>query len=162
MSIAPARVPLARANKLPRREKKTSVLRRGPHFAAGDGALHHLLVDRDDVCAAVDGIELDVADDTPEGLAERARPEAFLAGRVPGDGNERAAGDLEVDAEALEVGARGAEHGGIRLDEDARQVALGEVVENDDRLEARNELGSHAVAKEVGVLAVVAGVERQS
>src|SRR5437588_13078042 len=74
------------------------------HLTAGDGALDHLLVDRDDGLAAIGGIELDVADNAPEGLAERPRPEAVLPRGVPGGGDERAARDLEVDAEAQEVG----------------------------------------------------------
>src|ERR1043165_5133798 len=132
-----------------------------PGLAAGDGALDHRLVDGDDVRAGVGGVELDVADDAAEGLAQRARAEALLAGGVPGDCDQGAASDLQVDAEALEVGARRAEHRRLRLDEDAREVGLGEVVEHDDRFEARDELRRHAVAKEVVVFEVVAEMERQ-
>src|ERR1041384_8029247 len=65
-----------------------------------DGALHHLLVDRQR--AGGGGIEFEAADDTPVDLAQRARAEALLLRRIPGDRNQRAARDLQVDAEALE------------------------------------------------------------
>src|SRR5947199_5476559 len=71
--------------------------------------LHHVFINGDDAGAAVDGIELQIANHAPERFAQGAGAEALLLRRVPGDGDQRATGDLQVDAEALEVGARGAE-----------------------------------------------------
>src|SRR5438270_3469803 len=122
--------------------------------------LHHLLVDRDDA-AAFGGIELQAADDAAEGLAQGARAEAFLARGFPGDGDERAAGDLEIDAEAREVIARRPEDRAFRLVKDAREIAFAEVVQHHDRLETRDELRRHPVAKEIIVFDVVAKMERQ-
>jgi len=99
---------------------------RGPLLAAGDRLLDHGLVDGDDVRAGISGIEFETADHASEGLAQRARAEALLARGVPGDGDQRAPRDLQVDAEPLEVGARGAEDRRFRLDEDTRQVGFGE------------------------------------
>src|SRR3954464_8908341 len=109
-------------------------------FAAGDRLLDHGFVHGDDVRAGMRGIELETADDAPEGLAKRARAEAFLACGVPGDGDQCAARDLQVDTKPLKVRARGAEDRRLRLDEDARQIGFAEIVENDDRLESGDEL----------------------
>src|SRR5436305_1619084 len=130
-------------------------------LAAGDRLLDHGFVDGDDMRSGVGGIELEAADDAPEGLAQRARAEALLARRVPGDGDQCAARDLQVDAESLEVGARGAEDRRLRLYENARQIGLAEVVEDDDRFESGDELRRHAVAEQVVVLQVVPKMERQ-
>ena len=81
----------------------------GSLLAAGDRLLDHGFVDREHARAGVGGIEFETADDAAEGLAQRAGAEALLARGVPGDGDQRAARDLQVDAEALEVRARRAE-----------------------------------------------------
>src|SRR5437763_7974107 len=128
--------------------------------AMADNGAHHLLIDRQSLPGGV-GLELKAADDAAEGLAERAGAEAFLVRGFPRDRDEGAAGDLEVDAEAREVVARRPEDRALRLDEDPRQVGLGQVIQHDDRLEARDELRRHAVAKEVVVLQIIAQVERQ-
>src|SRR5438445_3735582 len=78
----------------------------GSRISAGKGALHHVLVDGDDAAAAIGRIELQIANHAPECLAQGAGAEAFLAGGVPGDGDQRGARDLQVDAEALEVRPR--------------------------------------------------------
>src|SRR3954454_21063032 len=130
-------------------------------LAAGDRLLDHGFVDRDDVRAGVGGIELEAADDAPEGLAQRARAEALLARGIPGDGDQCTARDLQVDAESLEVRARGAEDRRLRLDKNARQIGLAEIVENHDRFKTRYELRRHAVAEQVVVLQVVPKMERQ-
>src|SRR5436305_9285007 len=91
--------------------------------AMADYGAHHLLINRQSLLRAV-GLELQAADDAAEGLAQRAGAEAFLAGGFPGDSDERAARDLEVDAEAGEVVARRPEDRALRLDEDPRQIGL--------------------------------------
>src|SRR5438128_181239 len=88
-------------------------------LARGDGLLDHVLVDGEDACAGVGGIELQMADHAAEGFAERAGAEALLPRGVPGDGDQRAASDLQIDAEALEERARGAEDRSFRLHENA-------------------------------------------
>src|SRR5436305_5536789 len=128
--------------------------------AMADYGAHHLLIDRQSLLRTV-GLELQAADDAAEGLAERTGAEAFLARGFPRDRNEGAARDLEVDAETREVVARRPEDRALRLDEDPREIALGEVIQHDDRLEPRDELRRHPVAKEVVVLQVLAQMERQ-
>src|SRR6185436_3923206 len=110
----------------------------------GNRALHHLLVDRQR--AAGGGLELESADDAAIRFAQRARAEALLPRRVPRDGDQRAARDLQIDIETPEVFARSPEDRGVRLDEDPREVSLGEVIEHHDRLETRDELRRHPVA----------------
>src|SRR5215212_1359338 len=90
--------------------------------SARNGLSHHLFVDGDH--PPLGRIELQAADDAAVRLAQGAGAEALLAGGVPGDGDERAARDLQVDAERGEVVARGAENRRVRLDEDAGQVTL--------------------------------------
>src|SRR5437588_194259 len=80
-----------------------------PRLPPRNGLLHHVLVDGDRAGAGGGGVELDVANHAPERLAQRAGAEALLVRGVPGDGDESAARDLQIDAEALEVGARSAE-----------------------------------------------------
>src|ERR1051325_5212715 len=82
-----------------------------------DRAADHLLVDGDD--AALRGLELHGPDDAAVRFAQRACAEALLPGGVPGDGDERAAGDVQVDAVRREVLPRGAEDRAVRLHEDA-------------------------------------------
>src|SRR5574341_436898 len=105
-------------------------------LSAGDGVPHHLLVDRDHALRVGCRIELEVADHPTIGLVQRAGAETLLARGVPGDGDERAARDLQIDTESFEVLARGAEDRRLRLDENARQIALAQIVEHHDRLEA--------------------------
>src|SRR5712692_5382690 len=76
----------------------------GSRLATVNRVLHHVFIDGDDAGAAVDGIELQIANHAAERLAQSAGAEALLPRGVPGDGDQRAAGDLQVDAEALEVG----------------------------------------------------------
>src|SRR5262249_21390946 len=130
-------------------KKDLSAMHRPSRITRGDGCLDHGLVDGQNARAGVGRIEFEIANHAAESLAQRARAEALLPRGVPGDGDQRAAGDLQVDAEALEERPRGAEDRLLRLDEDTRQVAFGEVVQHDDRLEARDELRRHAVAKEI-------------
>src|SRR5437764_15209798 len=87
---------------------------RSPLFAAGNSLLDHSLVDGNDVRAGVSGIEFETADHAAEGLAQRARAKALLARGIPGDGDQRATRDLQVDAEPLEVGARSTVDRGVR------------------------------------------------
>src|SRR5437763_895596 len=82
--------------------------------AMSDYGAHHLLINRQRLALAA-GVELQAADDAAESLAQRAGAEALLARRFPGDGDERAAGDLEVDAESREVVARRPEDRSLRL-----------------------------------------------
>src|SRR5438132_5733427 len=117
-------------------------------ISAGKGALHHVLVDGDDA-AAIGRIELQTANHAPECLAQGAGAEAFLASGVPGDGDQRRTRDLQVDSEALEIRPGGAEDRAVGLHEDARQIRLRQIVEDDDRLEARDELRRHSVAEEI-------------
>src|ERR1043166_3330450 len=139
---------------------RLSLSKRDFFSAMSDDAIHHFFVDRQRLPRAL-GIEFEAADDAAEGLAQCAGAEALLVRGFPGDGDERAARDLEVDTETGEVVARGAEDRAFRLDEDAREVRLREIVQHHDRLEARDELRGHAVAEDVVVFEVVAQVERQ-
>src|SRR3954453_17152584 len=104
-------------------------------FAAGDRLLDHSFVHGDDVRAGMRGIELETADDAPEGLAKRARAEAFLACGVPSDGDQCAARDLQVDTKPLKVRARSPKDRRLRLDENPRQIGFAEVIEHNDRFE---------------------------
>src|SRR3954447_5838289 len=121
-------------------------------LAASDRLLDHGFVHGDDVRAGVRGIELETADDAPEGLAKRARTEALLACGVPGDSDQCAARDLQVDTKPFKVRARRWEDRRLRLDEDARQIGFAEIIEHNDRFETGDELRRHAVAEQVVVL----------
>src|SRR5437867_3803534 len=92
-----------------------------------DGRFHHILVNGDYLAVLRGRFEFETANHAPESLAQRAGAEAFLAGGIPGDGDERAARDLQIDSEALKVGARSAEDRTLRLDEDAREIGLVEI-----------------------------------
>src|SRR6185436_4056985 len=65
------------------------------------------------------------------------------------------------DIETPEVFARSPEDRGVRLDEDPREVSLGEVIEHHDRLETRDELRRHPVAEQIVVFQIVGEMERQ-
>src|SRR5579859_1651750 len=125
--------------------------RRRPRLASGDRLFDHVLIDGDRAGAATAGIELQIANHAAERLTQSAGAEALLPRGIPGDGDQRAAGDLQVDAEALEIGARSAKNRRIRLDKNSRQVGLAEIVQDDNRFESRYELRRHAVAKEIFV-----------
>src|SRR5688500_13415726 len=92
-----------------------------PGVSARDRSADHLLVDGDDGLAVFCGgsrVEFEAADHAPENLAQRAGAEAFLTRGIPGDVDECAAGDLQVNAEAFEVIARRPEDRAFRLHED--------------------------------------------
>src|SRR5581483_1740460 len=95
--------------------RNSSFIRRS-RLAPADRLLHHVLVDGDRAASGRRGIELEIANHAPVCLAQSAGAEAFLARGVPGDGDERAARDLQVDAEALKVRARCAKDRLLGLD----------------------------------------------
>src|SRR2546428_5513274 len=132
-----------------------------PCLPPSNSLLDHVLIDGDDAGAARGRVEFEIANHAPERLAQCASAEAFLAGGVPGDGDERAARDLQIDPELLKVSARGAKDGSVGLDENFRQVRLGEVVEDNNRFEARDELRRHAVTKEILIFQIVPQMKRQ-
>src|SRR5438477_13017746 len=85
-----------------------------PHSSFADRLLHHLLIDRHD-SSALGRIVFELANDATERLAQGARAEALLPRGIPGDGDERTARNLQIDAEAREVIARRAEDRPLRL-----------------------------------------------
>src|SRR5438132_4779177 len=141
--------------------RECSSPRRSSLLTSGNGLLDHVLVDGNDAGAAHRRIELEIAYHPPDGLAQRTGAKALLASGVPGDGDECTARDLQVDPESLKVGTRGAEDRAVGLDEDSGQIRLGEVVEDDDRFESRDELRRYAVAEKVLVFEVVAKMKGQ-
>src|SRR5205085_11801912 len=94
-----------------------------PHSSFADRLLHHLLIDRHDA-TAFGRIVFELANDATERLAQGARAEALLPRGIPGDGDERTARDLQIDAEAREVIARRAEDRALRLMEDAGEIGF--------------------------------------
>ena len=107
-------------------------------------------------------VELVGADHPPEDLLEGARAEARLARRFLGDAAGRRLGELELEAQALEVGLRSAEGPSPAPSTKIRSSSSSpRLLEQHHRVEAREELRAHAVLEEVLVLQPVAQRELQ-